>query len=260
MLPNFIIPGTIKGGTKALISYLTQHPDIFVFPREIYFFNNNYDKGTAWYEHKFDQRINERAVGEKTPGYMLYPECAKRIFDTIPDVKLIFLLRNPVNRTYSSYWMRRRKRKVPNNASFEKELSRRKDYLTHGLYADQISHYLEFFRKEQMMFVISEELHTNTKVVLRDICSFIGVAPDFEFGPISKDVVGRVPKNYFLTRIIKKMPESGLKSSLMKKLNTAERYPPMDSKTKEKLQGFFREPNKQLENIIERDLSEIWYP
>ncbi len=189
----------------------------------------------------------------------LVRECAKRIFDTIPDVKLIFLLRNPVNRTYSSYWMRRRKRKVYKNASFEEEISRRNNnYLTHGHYARQITDYLEFFPKEQLMFVISEELHTNTKVVLHDICSFIGVSPDFEFSPINEDV-GSVPKNYFLTRAIKKMPKSGLRSILMNKLNIVKKYPPMSYKTREKLQEFFREPNKQLENIIERDLSEVWY-
>ena len=108
MLPNFLICGASKSGTTTLQEVLCTHPDIFMPKkkrangREIHFFNNdkNFAKGIEWYEKQFEGWNGEKAIGEKTPSYLCTPCVPERIHRFLPDVKLIFILRHPVD-TYN---------------------------------------------------------------------------------------------------------------------------------------------------------------
>ena len=72
MLPNLIIIGAAKSGTASLRYYLREHPDIFMHPEEIHFFDNEFERGIKWYESHFGDWAGEAAVGEKTANY-IYP-------------------------------------------------------------------------------------------------------------------------------------------------------------------------------------------
>ena len=107
MLPNFIIAGAEKSGTSSLLFYMSEHEDIFTpAKKEIHFFDDgdNFNEGIDWYKQWFTGWSGEKAIGECTPIYMYFPECAQRIHDVYPEMKLIFILRNPVDRAYSNYW------------------------------------------------------------------------------------------------------------------------------------------------------------
>ena len=115
MLPNFIIIGVQRGGTTSLYKYLTKHPKIIpAIKKEIHFFDNNFHKGISWYQSQFKQnrllmllykkkKFYDSITGEATPYYIYHPYGVERISKLIPNVKLIILLRNPVERAYSHY-------------------------------------------------------------------------------------------------------------------------------------------------------------
>ncbi len=105
-LPNFIIVGAMKSGTSTLRDLLTLRDDVFLPPGEVHFFSDDekYARGMDWYASLFATAQTAVAVGEKTPTYSYLPECAVRIHQHLPDVKLVWLFRDPVARTYSHYW------------------------------------------------------------------------------------------------------------------------------------------------------------
>ena len=100
--PSFLIVGALKAGTTTLTDELVKHPEIGVPVKELHFFNANYEKGLAWYEQQFG-RCSEQIVGEATPTYGYHPHLPKIIKRDYPNVKIIWILRDPVFRSYSNY-------------------------------------------------------------------------------------------------------------------------------------------------------------
>jgi hypothetical protein len=122
VLPDFLIIGCKKGGTTSLMNWLVEHPDVarmypsFQRRKSPHYFDINYARGEAWYRAHFPtrralDRAERRAgrrpiVGEAAPYYMFHPAAPERVGATLPDVRLIALLREPVSRAYSNYWDR----------------------------------------------------------------------------------------------------------------------------------------------------------
>lgn len=103
-LPDFLIIGSQKAGTKALLTYLNQHPSVIGAGKELNFFNsNNYLKGEKWYKNRLPIKGKGKKLFEKTPGYCYYPETPKRIHDFNKDMKLILVMRDPVDRAFSGW-------------------------------------------------------------------------------------------------------------------------------------------------------------
>jgi len=118
-LPDFLIIGADKAGTSSLYNYLNQHPQILpCITKEPRYFSEFYDKGIKWYKSCFTHSYLEYfkknilkkkfRTGEASANYYWHPHVAKRVHDTIPNAKIIFLLRNPIDRAYSDYHMRLR--------------------------------------------------------------------------------------------------------------------------------------------------------
>src|SRR5690349_3233083 len=107
-IPTFLIIGAQKSATRWLRMNLGEHPDVFAASREIEFFNSKrFERdGVDWYRAQFDGWSGERIVGDATPGYMFWrhrPDVmAERMHETVPDVRLIAILRNPVDRAHSA--------------------------------------------------------------------------------------------------------------------------------------------------------------
>jgi tetratricopeptide (TPR) repeat protein len=108
--PNFIIIGTVKGGTTSLYSYLTKHPLILpAIRKEIYFWNDkrSFDRGLDWYYSHFPEISTNQICnsGEASPNYLLSPHAGERLAQVFPQTKLILLLRNPIDRAVSHHYM-----------------------------------------------------------------------------------------------------------------------------------------------------------
>ena len=181
MLPNFLIIGAEKSGTTWLYEKLRRHPEVYM-PRvkELYFFTRDGSLGKTreWYEKHFEA---SPAVGEATPAYMYNEQVAKRIADTIPDVKLVACLRYPTDRIYSHYWMNRGLSEV--DCAFEQVVRERKEpYIGNGRYGEQLDEYLSYFDRDQLLILISEEVFSEPSATLNHICSFLGVDDTFYQG------------------------------------------------------------------------------
>lgn len=191
-LPDFIIAGAPKAGTSALINYLNRSPECSCITTlqngsEPHFFSRNYQKGVSWYNKLFENLEANQCYGEKSVSYMVYPHAARRIFDLIPRVKLIFVLRNPVDRAFSQY--KANYQRGTEFLSFKKAIKQEKfrrfffknnySYIQRGQYMDFLKPYFDFFDYEQLYFIIYEEFKSNPSMVLSDLSDFIGIDRHF---------------------------------------------------------------------------------
>ncbi len=180
MLPNLLIIGGMKCGTTSLHYYLQQHPQIFMSRiKELNYFHaaRNWSRGRAWYEAQFP--VDRPVRGESSPYYTDFPVdpgIPARMRDLVPQAKLIYLVRDPVQRIISQYVHH-----VAINREHRPfaEACGAPPYLNHSRYARQLEHYLAHFPRAQILVVPAESLRTDRLATLRDIFQFLGVAPDF---------------------------------------------------------------------------------
>lgn len=216
-LPYFIIAGAQKCGTSTLYSQLSQHPNVIpALTKEINYFNWNYGKGLKWYRAHFpmakQSASRAKAVpshfitGEASPYYMFYPYALERIARTLPEARIIMMLRNPVDRAYSSYQHQRRAgrerhsfeeaidlepiRLAPEIEKIERDESyfsynhTHFSYLARGIYVDQVKRYLKHIPKEQVLIIESERFFANSVAIYEEVLEFLGLPafrlPDYK--------------------------------------------------------------------------------
>jgi hypothetical protein len=180
MLPNFLIIGAMKAGTTSLFQYLSFHPQVFTStPKELRFFDDrkgNWEKGLAWYESHFAAAAPDQLAAEASPRYArahLFTGVPKRIAETIPQVKLIYLLRDPIARMRSHY-----QHGVTQGLVKAKPLDafrKNPDFLLTSSYAFQLDHYLEYFPADQILLLVSEELRADRTAALSRVAAFLGI-------------------------------------------------------------------------------------
>ncbi len=199
-LPDFLIIGAQKCGTTTLYDLLSQHPGVErATLKELNYFDRYFEKGIEWYRSQFPlPRLEEEQkpiTGEATPDYLFYPDAAKRAAQVVPQARLIVLLRNPVDRAYSHYHHQIRKGRE--TLSFEEAIEaeqarlrgemdemledehynsfnyRHFSYLSRGIYVDQLLRWSEFYSKEQMLVLNSEDLYGRTLDTLKLIQDFL---------------------------------------------------------------------------------------
>lgn len=205
MLPNFLVCGVQKAATTSLYAYLRQHPQIYLpDTKELNYFNLNWDKPLAWYEDLFTSWTGQAAVGEVSPLYMWEERVPERIAQTLDNPRLIFLLRNPIDRAYSNYWFNV-ERGAQNPAASFGEAIRSKEgeyrYLSKGLYEQQLNRYAAFFRRERLLVLYTEILRSNPRQTLRSVFEFLEIDREVEVSVSSKHNATRVPSNPMVSSI-----------------------------------------------------------
>uniref|UniRef100_A0A1A8HX30 Sulfotransferase n=1 Tax=Nothobranchius kuhntae TaxID=321403 RepID=A0A1A8HX30_NOTKU len=181
-LPQAIIIGVKKGGTRALLEFLRLHPDIRAAGAEPHFFDRNYDKGLPWYRELMPKSSESQLTMEKTPSYFVTRDVPSRIYSMSKDTRLIVVVRNPVTRAISDYTQTRSKK--PDIASFEsltlKNISvgvidTTWSAVQIGLYAKHLERWLQFFPLEQLLFVSGERLITDPAGEMARVQAFLGL-------------------------------------------------------------------------------------
>ncbi len=182
MLPTFIVIGAQKAGTTSLWSYLDNHPEVFVSQnKEPKFFvpERSPSQDLAWYESLFADAGEAKARGECSTDYTVFPVYGgvpARIAALLPEVRLVYLMRHPIERMRSAYayglWVGSEHRPI------DEALTTDSRYIFQSQYAMQIEQYLPHFPMAQILPVKSEDLRTNREEALRRIFSFIGVDPE----------------------------------------------------------------------------------
>lgn len=183
MLPNFLLVGATKAGTTSLFAALAGHPQVWMHPvKELRFFTtqHNWHRGPGWYRAQFAQApADARAVGEASNAYSRHPAYAgvpERIASLRPDMKIVYLTRDPMARLASHY----RHRLVTGIEWREPSRAVREDprYLAASLSADQVERYLEHFSRRQLFVARSERLFDDPAAVLGPLAAFLGIDGD----------------------------------------------------------------------------------
>ena len=248
VLPNFFVIGAGRTGTTSLYHYLNQHPCITKSAYdELGYFDDNFHLGLNWYRSLFPSVLTKIFVKRKTkafltydvtPSYVRKPWVAKRIHDMFPSTKLIVVLRNPADKSYSQYHQsvtlkEKRtfehviKEEMDNILKWKTELKDDNYFATvvensilgRGLYAEQLPAWFDLFSKNQIMIIQSEKLSSDTKNVMNDIFQFLGL-PIFD-----------IPNT--------------------KKVNVLQ-YSKMNPETRELLINFFKPYNEKLFGMLGR--------
>lgn len=292
-LPNFLIVGASKSGTSSIYHYLRQHPDIYLSEKQKegrYFsqmqncFEGPGDKNVETtvtrdlqsYSALFENCGNQKAIGDISPEYLFFfRESIPLIKKTLgKDVKIIIILRNPVDRAFSGYTHFRRDRRE--TLSFEEALAAEPErksknwlwawqYENSGLYHEQVKAYLDNF--QNVLVLIYEDFKRNEQEVLREICRFLEVSDDFTFDTSYKYNVSGDPKTPLLyqlessrgfVKLVKKIIPKSLVAKIKKKWTGEKQMikSEMPGETRQKLIDFFREDVEKLEMLLDRDLSD----
>lgn len=185
-LPRAIIIGVRKAGTRALLDMLALHPSIVSAKAEVHFFDkdDNYHRGVQWYINGMPPSLPHQVIVEKTPAYFVGPKVPYRIFKTCPNVKLLLIVRNPIDRTISDYAQLNTKKRLslsPKNVSFEQvvfekgQVNMHYNPVTVSLYSKHFMLWLNYFKLSQILVVDGDALIHHPLTELQRAESFLGV-------------------------------------------------------------------------------------
>ena len=271
MLPSFLIIGGAKCGTTSLYAHLIEHPNILpASMKEVDFFQHIRNTKTSFYRSHFPIKRQNLITGEASALYFVHRLVPKRVHELLPSVKLILILRNPVEVAYSGFhYMVNLGAQITENFedAIKAELKRIEienekpeftientnydhyqsafSYLRHGIYANYILNWLKLFPKEQLLILHTKDLYNNLDNVLDKTFEFLDL-PKYR-------IENRIEKN----KIDKIRPLAGRHQNIYKNIDSktqtlfnVQNYPEMKPKTRKFLQDFFRPYNEKLFEII----------
>ena len=249
-VPNFLIIGVQKGGTTSLYRYLLQHPQVVPAVRkEVHFFDLHYDRGLEWYRAQFPASPQPHGclVGEASPYYIFHPLVAHRVYQTLPDAKIIVLLRDPVDRVLSHYFHEVRwgfetlgleaalaceverlageAERMLDDGSYQSFNYQHYSYLKRSCYVEQLMVWRSLFPASQLLVLCSEMLYSDPGASLGRVVRFLELEP-FEFSDFEKH-------------------------------NAGEYQRPSDQQIQD-LRDYFRPQNALLWRYLQRDAPESW--
>jgi hypothetical protein len=260
MLPSLLVIGAQRAGTTLLFYHLRRHPDIsgprgvgtsVAWGKELHFFDERFTNGLDWYRSFFPleayrdvrRRFRRDLVGcEGTPYYLFHPAVPERVAATLPNARLVALLRNPVERAYSHYQLMRRsgreklsfgdaieaeeerlageRERVLADPGFRARHHRDHSYVARGLYAEQLERWFAHFPREQVLVVRAEDLRARPAEIFAQVLRFAGVR--------------RATTRTFRPRNVGS-------------------YAPLDPVLRARLEERFAEPNARLARLLGRD-------
>jgi hypothetical protein len=258
-LPQCIIIGVRKGGTRALLDFLSIHPGIQSAGREIHFFDRdeNYNLGLDWYRSQMPLSTPGQITIEKTPKYFVTREVPERIAKMNASIKLILIVRDPLERTISDYAQLKWNGKGPRgfeNAAIDNATGRvniRFKSITYSLYYVHFRHWLKYFTLKQMLVMNSEDFAKNPSKTLAKIETFLNLehalTEDLFYFNVTKGFY--CLKEQYKSTFLRRSQISGGCLGSSKGIE----HPDVSAEVGEKLREFFRPFNRVFfETIGER--------
>jgi len=280
---DFIGIGAQKAGTTWLANHLAKHPSICMSePKEINYFNEkgsfarsyankNHAKPFSWYKKHFAHCKKGQLRGEFSTSYLYDRKAPVLIQKHFPKIKLIVCLRNPIDRAYSQYWMLKNYLKLESR-TFERAIEEEHEYVWRGMYYKQLKHFLKYFKKEQILVVMFDDIKKRPELTLKRVFKFLHISENIagkvsleksnpskkvKFGSITAamGLVSKTLVNLRLSFLLRMLKYIGVKKIIMK-LNTSEfKYDGMDAEVRKELRLKFKKDIKNLEKLLDRDLS-----
>ena len=216
-LPNLIVIGAQKSGTTSLHYYLNLHPQISMSrEKELEFFmeDRNWHKGVEWYKSHFTTEA--KVYGESSPNYTAYPAwdgVPERMYSVIPDTKLIYILRDPIDRMLSQYvqYVAVGLENRPVEIAF-RVLNYHNAYARRSRYFMQLQQYLKYFSSSSILIITAEDLLNERRKTLENVFAFLDVDETFyspKFDNIKHGSGGRRRKNR-IGLLLKELAESNI--------------------------------------------------
>ncbi|WP_420587372.1 sulfotransferase [Ruegeria sp.] len=293
-LPDFLMIGAARAGTTALYSYLRQNPSIFMpTSKEPNFFAfegetltytgpgadyvNNSVTDVEAYGALFAEAPEHSVCGEASPLYLYASKAPERIHRHIPKVRMVVILRNPIDQAMSHYMYAVKQRIEPLEdftAALEAEEERLAagwqplfGYSRYPLYAQQLTRYFDIFDRDQFLIRTYEEFQADPQTVIDDITGFVGAKPGFSPDMTGRVNAGGVPRSrIFQDFLMKPNPITGMIARVMP-LETRRRIRDrlsemnlkretnMPARAREILQDRLVPEIENLEQLLDRDLS-----
>ena len=256
-LPQCLIIGTRKAGTRALLSFLDLHPQIRVAKNEVHFFDDdeNYEMGMEWYRKKMPFTYPDQITMEKTPAYFSCDYVPERVYKMNSTVKLLLIVRDPIDRAMSDY-LQIHENKVNKNKydpSFEEhvidddgEVDHTFNPLKRSIYFRQFLRWREWFSLDQFLIISGKNLITNPLEELRKVEDFLGLEHKIR----SDNFYYNASRGFYCMR-----NETGEKCLAPSK---GRAHPDIDPLVLRKLQEFFRPFNQKFYQMIHRDMGWPW--
>lgn len=297
----------MKSATSSVHHILADHEDIFIPDPELHFFcmddvvqhpdfhteegrevdyKSDFRQNLEWYRSFFEEAESSQLIGEDSTVYLASPKAPSRVKELLPEVKLVFMLRNPIDRTYSHYWHRVRSGRAVHKFEQELEYGTSTLYLR-SFYKRQLDRYFRLFSRDQVKVILFERFVENTQDVVEDLCSFLGLSRSVDVSKVERHVnASSVPRSHrlqlavnyavqeldFWERYAAHLPGKEKDKTLsafdrllrgvllrIQQHNLQEgNYPPMASATREKLGALYARENRGLDTLLGRDLGRWW--
>ncbi len=200
-MPNvdFVGIGAQKAATTWLHNVLLEHNTVAMSEvKELNFFTANYDRGYTWYENCFAESQGVKIKGECSPNYFISGDAARRAWKYNQNLKLICILRDPIDRAFSNHLHEIRKNHIPPATTFEFAMKQNPTYLQQSQYKTNLEHWLEYFPRDAFLVLFSEDISANPKKAYFKICRHLKIAPEKSPSSISErhheNVVYKSPK------------------------------------------------------------------
>jgi hypothetical protein len=284
-LPQAIIIGAKKCGTRALLKFIGAHPNVSTAGAELHFFDRFYHMGIDWYREQMPYSLENQITIEKTPKYLIDRQVPERVYKMNPNIKLIVVLRNPVTRAISEYvqgqWRKKRFidssnfpntisnqtkftkspltiKKLTDSQRFEQMLYDKRfknrtiksnwAVVRNGIYIQHLKQWFNYFPRENFLFINGEQLIQEPSVELNKLQSFLNLKP-----VIKKEHFVHDTKKGFAC-ILKPLDSKQIRCLSDQK---GRKHPVVDKKILSDLYKFYRPYNQQLFEFLQQD---PWWP
>ena len=268
---DFVIIGAQKAGTSNFRRLILQHPNIHCL-NEVNFFSNDkeFGKGYSYYENKF-LHLNQfdGIIGDKSPNTYAHPNAFDRIHNWDPGAKIIFILREPINRAYSDYWFSvyrgREKRSFEDAINLELkglQNNRFRRYLERSSYILYLNRLETLFGRKQVHLVLFEEMKSNPQKVANEAFRFLQLPEKMLVEKKVNKNPTYMPRNVLINYWANHLFATSklrILYDLVRRFNRNKEpgYPPMDDKIYLILKNFFQPLNQELELKYNLNIS-LW--
>ncbi len=276
--PTLFICGAPRAGTTTLYRALRQHPDVCMSQRkETGVFLENYDKGLSWVvENYLTHYEGELITGEATTGHMQHPSSAQRMAKTVPDARLIFILRDPVERIHSHYRFHRQSGQLGPEDDFSRLIRDESSEWRHiqidnGRYHKHLTRFESHFDRSQMKVFLLDDLKSDARDVAHELYEFAEVYSSFTPDLSRAHNAGGMPKYEGVYRAVQACWQpvrerfgigvldatQTLRDWVRDQLTDASARSEMLPADRKYLRDVYRSPNRRLEEWLGTELS-LW--
>ena len=274
--PDYVIAGASKSGTTWVAHCLKEHPEVCIPLKELNFFSHNYDRGWDWYMDQFKCKREGVVLVEKSPSYMADVKVPGRLKSVDKDIRVIFIIRDPVRRAYSDYCMKYKRGEA--TREIDMEMKKRSAIKKNGMYYKYISKYINTIGEEKVRIMSFDDLKNNNEKFIKDLQNELGlkriISPSLIGDRVNKSKsrpilrgVDRV-KRKVLKKVMGTSPAidraikwavNGWPGTVYNKLNRSRRTPPrMGDELKKFMADLYREDVRKMAKILDQDLEDVW--